>query len=217
MEVCSLTERPKITKNILLLTHYKYFPQNTLKKFTGIKELKVRLEHLKSNLLKAQINLTEMEREYNNDLDSLTNMINALKAAQIDEITNNKISSLENIITNKNLSFNNWKSLKSVQIAESEGEIFFTRSLLIQLPVLFFFVIIWISFFGALVLTVLLSYFANVFYDLYIFREDNRVTYFTQTTREIHKKNRNQPLLGFTLLISTGILAVILYVFYHPL
>lgn len=213
----SLPEKSsKINKNILLLEHYKNFPLNIMEDFEGVKSLKSKQKHLKSNLLANQLKLAQMEKEYHTEIDSLTNIVNALKASETDQIQQKEIQKHENIIEHKTKTFKAWKLVQTKQITNIEGEIFFIRSLLIQLPLLCFFTILWLSVIGALILAVLLSYLANVFYKLYLFREDGRVSHFTQSVREIHKKDPKQPLLGITLIIL-ALISIFIFNYFHPI
>ncbi len=208
----SPSEKPAINKNIRLLNIYKSYPQNIIKEFSGIKELSIRSDHLKKNLQKAGEDIIRMEEEYNWVTDSLKNVASMTASSDPGRLQELEIKRIEAVLDTKKASFDSWKILKNEQIAEINAEISLTRSLLVQLPVIFLLTSVWLALFGGLILAVLLSYLANLFYDLFVFREDGRVSHFTHITREIQKKDHKQPLLGFTLLfITIGILIVIVF------
>lgn len=75
-----------------------------------------------------------------------------------------------------------------------------------QMPVLYLFIGIMFSVFGGLVLAVYIAYIGNVYYELYGLKEDGKPSYRTRILGEMHMKDPNQPLLGFTLLGVLGIL-----------
>jgi len=203
-------EKPMISKNIRLLTMYKSYPQNMIKEFSGIRELTIRSRLLNKNLQKALETSLLMEKEYLSVTDSLkkaieiTNPVNSLQKIETEKI--------QSILNTKKAGFDSWKSLQNEQIAEIKAEINLTRTLLVQLPVVFLLTAIWLALLGGIILTVLLSYLANLFYDLFVFREDGRVTHFTHTVREIQRKDNKQPLLGFTLISLIIVIAGIIFI-----
>jgi len=203
----SSDKKAEINKNIRLLKFYKSYPQNIIKEFSGIKELSVHYKHLIKNEIKAREDIDQMENEYRWTTDSLKNVATLLRNSDRDDLTKSELTRIQTVLYTKEKTFNVWKTLKNEQIAEMSAEKSLTRTLIIQLPVVSFLTIIWCSFFGGLVLAVLLSYLANIFYELYIFREDGRITHFLHTKRALQKQDNKQPLLGFTLLIA--IIAVI--------
>jgi len=75
------------------------------------------------------------------------------------------------------------------------------KGFMYQLPLVFLLTIIWAAFFLGLILAFPISYFGNVYFELYNLKEDDKPTYFSQLLTEINSHNRNQPLLGFTLFV----------------
>ena len=208
----SMEERAEVKKNIKLLQFYKTFPQKTITEFGGIKELSIRNKNLNENLEKANEDLQRMEAEFTLSTDSLRTLIKTLTPYASDTIIKPQINRIETILKSKSSNFDSWKSLKLVLISEIKADLNYTRTLIYQLPVVFILTALWASLFGGIILTVLISYLGNVFYELYSFREDGRITFFTQTARNISKKNTNQPLLGFTLLFI--VLVVLIFIFF---
>ncbi len=63
----------------------------------------------------------------------------------------------------------------------------------------FLFAILFIAIFLGIIFSILISYFSSLFYNAYKIR-DNQPWYFMSLARDVRSKNKNQPLLGFTLL-----------------
>ncbi len=110
--------------------------------------------------------------------------------------------------------FDKWKKTGNAELEKMRLVIRDLKSRTTQLPVAFFLTIVWIALFGGLVVAVIMAYLGNVFFDLYGMREDERPTYWRKVAREMHQKDRNQPLLGFTLLIVL-VLIVVAIVFFR--
>jgi len=62
----------------------------------------------------------------------------------------------------------------------------------------FLFALLFIAIFLGVILSILISYVSSLFYNAYKIR-DNQPWYFMSLVREVRSKNKNQPLLGFTL------------------
>ena len=101
-----------------------------------------------------------------------------------------------------------WRLQKLDEELEMTAELMNVKGMIYQLPIVFLLVIIWLSLFGGLVLAVIISYFGNVYHELYNFKEDDKPTFFKAQIMEINSSDRNQPLLGFTLLF---VLAIFLF------
>jgi len=63
----------------------------------------------------------------------------------------------------------------------------------------FLFALLFIALFIGIILSILISYVTTLFYNAYNIR-DNESWYFMSLVRDVRSKNKNQPLLGFTLL-----------------
>jgi hypothetical protein len=64
----------------------------------------------------------------------------------------------------------------------------------------FIFMILFIAIFGGIVLAILISYFSKVFYNIYPLQEDKK-WYFLSIINEEFQKDKNQPLLGLSVVI----------------
>ena len=117
---------------------------------------------------------------------------------------------LEALKKSRIAAFSKWKEEGADNISKMKIDYSEKRSLMIQLPLVFLLTIVWASFFGGIVLAFLISYLGNVYFELYNFREDGEPIYLRQLLNEIHATDRNQPLLGFTLIVLIG-LAIFFY------
>ena len=104
--------------------------------------------------------------------------------------------------------FSSWKESRVDQINKMEVELSDSKGMLVQLPIVFLLTIVWISLFGGLVLAVIFAYLGNVYFELYGFKDDVKPAYYQQVVSEQNRKNHNQPLLGFTLLIILLIILI---------
>jgi len=85
-----------------------------------------------------------------------------------------------------------------VSLIEYDDSQRFTLKIFKNITLLF--VLLFIAFFGGLILSILITYAASLFYNVYKIK-DNNPWYFLMLINEENDKNKNQPLLGFTLFI----------------
>jgi H+/Cl- antiporter ClcA len=97
-----------------------------------------------------------------------------------------------------------WKTDRQLDIAKMKLKLKDEKGMIAQIPMVFLFTIIWLSLFVGIVLAVIMAYFGNVYYELYSFKEDGKPTYFRKIITDINNKDKNQPLLGFTLFAIIG-------------
>jgi hypothetical protein len=125
-----------------------------------------------------------------------------------DSASSGEIQRLEEIRHSRLESFGNWKQNGELSLNKMKIDLADKKGFMIQLPIVFLLCILWVSLFLGLVMAFLISYFGNVYYELYNFKEDENPTYFRQVISDLNTADRNQPLLGFTLI---AILAIALY------
>ena len=204
-------ERYRVSKKAERLEYLIDFPQNIFNDFTSLKELIENRQTLENNISMAEAELVEIENMFTNDIDSIQNMMNQLKnsSATSDSI---RISRFQNTIKRKNEDFYSWKRERRYSIQKMQIDLKGLKNLIIQLPIAFFFSIIWFALFGGIILAAIVSYLGNVFYGIYLLKEDGAPTYFRQVLEQLNKKDKNQPLLGFTILII--FLVIIYFVFF---
>jgi hypothetical protein len=129
-----------------------------------------------------------------------------------DSLTGQVILKFSKSLDHIDSSYSSWMSAHDQLIIESSSEYEYIKTLLYQLPLLFLLSAIWISLFAGIILTTAISYASVIFYELYNFREDGSVSYFDQSARNIASTEKNQPLLGFTIIFILIILFIIVAV-----
>ncbi len=182
------------------LSYFLEFPQNVFNDFTSLTTLIENRKSLEKNIETASRELEQIEYMFNNDVDSIQNRIEQLKVSsgQSDSI---RVERLEATVERKTHDFESWKMEREDSIMHMEYDQKDLKAMIIQLPLVFLFVMIWIAFIGGLVLAVVIAYLGNVFYDIYLLQEDGKQTYFRQVVLHLNEKDRKQPLLGFTIMV----------------
>ena len=189
---------------------------NILSDFVNLKDYSDRKNSLNMNLEGLKTQVAQVEKLYKEDVDSLNFVIKHLKT-NTDEANFNILKNAESALENKEASIEEWRLQKIDEELEITAELMNVKGMIYQLPLVFLFAIIWLSIFGGLILAVVISYFGNVYHELYNFKEDDKPTYFKTMAMELNSKDRNQPLLGFTLLILFGVIVVLLSTNYFQL
>jgi hypothetical protein len=206
----STDENIEIKKKSKLLNFYRNYPGNILQEFGGIRYLSQRRELLEKRMSAANEESTRVNRNYLKQTDSIKNinerMIPLLEDTVREKESTGMAKSLEQIAS----SHASWMALNNELFIETASEMAYYKTLLYQLPLLFLLSALWVSLFGALILTVAISYTASIFYELYKFREDGRISYFNQCAQNISSKEKNQPLLGFTIIFILIVIFIIL-------
>ena len=182
------------------LEYYKDFPQRIFGDFTGLKERIKRKDALEKNILASETEVIMNEKIFREDIDSLKNRINVLSSKN-DSLSIQRLARLEMNLENKQKDFLTWKNNRYFNIAGLKADLKDEKSMIIQLPFVFLLVILWVSFFGGITFAVIISYLGNIYHELYTFHEDQKPAYFRQVLDKINSEDRNQPLLGFTLII----------------
>lgn len=200
-------EKYKVSKEIDRMYYYKNFPQNVIDDFSGMKSMNSDIKNLKENIVLGEKEIASLNVEFTRSIDSLDNQISRTRNFSATDSTTMSILSQMEILKQSRLeNFKKWKRDAELSIGKMKLELSDQKGLMIQLPIVFLFSLVWASFFLGLVLAFLVSYLGNVYFELYNFREDNNPTYFDQVISEIIHVDRNQPLLGFTLLAIIGLL-----------
>ena len=71
--------------------------------------------------------------------------------------------------------------------------------LLVFKNIAFLFAILFVAIFGGIICSIIYTYFSKLFYNAYKLKEDDE-WYFMTLSNEAKAENKNQPLLGFTLI-----------------
>ena len=134
-----------------------------------------------------------MEKAFRSESDSLKKMIQF-------ETDSFRINILNERLDDRTTAFGSWRddTLLAIRNMQYDDGFYFQR--MVQLPIAFLFVVLWLALFGGVVIAVLTSYKAHINYELYSYREDGKAAYLRQIVEEINNRDRKQPLLGFTLL-----------------
>jgi hypothetical protein len=202
-------EKYKALKDKDRIVYYKSFPQNVLSGFAGMKSLNATISNLEQNIVKGEDEINALSREFSTGIDSIDKKIELFKTGlPADTSTFKEISQLDVIRHLRMESFSKWEQEGEYSIGKMKIDLADKKGLMIQLPVVFLLSIFWAAFFGGLVLTFLISYLGNVYYELYNFKEDENPIYFRQVITQINTEDRNQPLLGFTLLFFISFMVV---------
>ena len=196
-----------LEQRIERLNYYKAFPMNIFGDFVNLKDYSERKKNIQMNLVGLNNQFNQVEKLFREDIDSLNFVINHLKNnAEVESYA--LLKNAEQTLENKKSSMEDWRLQKLDEELEMTAELMNVKGMIYQLPIVFLLVIIWLSLFGGLILAVIISYFGNVYHELYNFKENDQPTYFKAQIMEINSSDRNQPLLGFTLLF---VLAVVLF------
>jgi hypothetical protein len=198
-------------KDIERINYFKSFPGNVISGFGGIKSLNGTVNLLEKNILQGEKEMSTLRLEFSTAIDSLDKKISENKLLPIaDSLSSRELARLESIRHTRLDNFSKWEQEGEFSINKMKVDLADKKGLMIQLPVVFLFSVIWASLFFGLVLTFLVSYLGNVYFELYNFKEDENPSYFRQVLSEMNSVNRNQPLLGFTL-ISVLLLVLLSY------
>jgi len=198
-------EKYKSSKEIERMQYYKIFPRNVLSGFADMKSQSRNIKNLKANIEQGEIEIDALSLEFSNGIDSLNRIIESLKNKPMtDSDSERRLVQLQALKQSRLESFSEWRMDSEYSISRMKVDLADKKGMIIQLPIVFLFTIIWFSLFGGLVLAFLISYLGNVYFELYNLREDGKPVYFSQVASDIKASDRNQPLLGFTLLFLLG-------------
>ncbi len=204
-------EKYKTRKELDRAIFYKAFPQNLISEFSGLKSLNESKENSNANILLGEKEIENISLAFSEGIDSLNKRIDAIMSRPMaDSASSIELIRLEALKKSRISAFSKWKEEGADNISKMKIDYSEKRSLMIQLPLVFLLTIVWASFFGGLILAFLISYLGNVYFELYNFREDGKPIILRQLLNEIHATDRNQPLLGFTLIVLIG-LAIFFY------
>ncbi len=194
-------EKYQTGKDLERLRYYKAFPNTINSGFAGIKSLNRSVKNLNENILRGEEAVESLTIEFSSGIDSLNTRIETINAKPMaDSISRSELVNLEQVKKLRLETFSTWKDDAELTLGKMKIDLADKKGLMLQLPLVFLLSIIWVSFFGGLVLAFLISYLGNVYFELYNFKEDNKPVYFLQVASELNKRDRNQPLLGFTLI-----------------
>jgi hypothetical protein len=192
-------EKFELQNRIDRMEYFLDFPQLVFGDFTGLKDRIAIRDNLSQNLDIARKQQTEYQGNFEMEIDSLENLLSILQS-ESDTTQMANVLYLESLLEKRKDDFNVWKARITMDIVRLSSDLKFENNMIAQLPIAFVLIIIWLSLFGGLVVAVLVSYLGNVYHELYAFKEDDSPSFFRKEAERLNEKDRNQPLLGFTLL-----------------
>ncbi len=199
-------EKYKFSKDIERVEFYKAYPGNVIAGFKGMKSLDRSIKNLKANILQGEKEIGTLSIEFYDGIDSLNKKIEGIKGQRLaDDPSGRNLAQLDALKQSRMESFTGWKKDGELTLAKMKIDLADKRGMLIQLPIVFLLTIVWFAFFAGLVLAFTVSYLGNIYFELYSLREDGKPVYFRQVVMELKAANRNQPLLGFTLIVLLGV------------
>jgi hypothetical protein len=199
-------EKYKSSKELERMEFYKAFPKNVVSSFKGLKFQRNNIQNLKSNIEQGEKEIATLSLEFSNGIDSLNKTIESLKNKPMaDSDSETRLLQLQALKQSRLESFSEWRMDSQYSISRMKIDLADKKGIFMQLPVVFLLTIIWLALSGGLVLAFLISYLGNVYFELYNLREDGKPVYFWQVASDIKASDRNQPLLGFTLLFISGL------------
>jgi len=199
-----------IEKRINNLRFYKNYPINIFNEIDDRSNIDYEIRSKKEELSDEEAELRLIENETVVEIEQIDNQIN-------NELLRDPNSSLvadlrnQKLILEQNLA--DIKSVKEPAIKKLLIDINDLENYKLHLFIAFFFTGVWISIFGGFVLAFVFAYLGNVFYEIYLFRNDKSPSYWRLIFMEEKEKDSKQPLIGFTLLIL--FILLFLYLFFY--
>jgi hypothetical protein len=212
LEVNDELQAYELNKNIEQLKYLKILPHNLFQKMFNRNNLNYKENYTEDNIRKEEEKLLRLENRTKARLKTLDDQIT------LSESPANKgdIASLKEQKLLVSRTFSNQKADIEMVISKYKIDLKYLHRNSQQIPILFFLAGIWISLFGGLVLSFVTAFLGNVFYELYLFRNDGTPSYFETIILHENEKDNKQPLLGFSLLIIIITIIYLLYRFGFP-
>ncbi len=212
LEVNDELQAYELNKNIEQLKYLKKLPNNLLKEMFNRNNLIYRITNTDDDIRKEEEKLLRLEDRTKARLKTLDDQITLSESSA----NSGDIASLKEQKLLVSRTFNNQKADIKMVISKNKIDLEYLHRNSQQIPILFFLAGIWISLFGGLVFSFATAYLGNVFYELYLFRNDGTPSYFKMIILHEKEKDNKQPLLGFSLLIIVIAIIYLLYNFGFP-
>ncbi|MBN2348928.1 MAG: hypothetical protein JXJ22_08835 [Bacteroidales bacterium] len=199
----------RIDKKIENLRFLKLFPVGISQEMLNRNTIDFEIKYIEDDLNFEKAELLKLEEENSNQLNEINSHLSQLENS-INSGYNDEITVLKNSKLTLEKNFSKIKGDKELIIAKSELDINFLIAKKRQISLLFLFAGFWMVIFGSLALAIVVAYLGNVFCNLYLFKNDGTPAYFYTLAKQKNTKDNKQPLLGFTLLILTLIILVLI-------
>ena len=183
------------------LEMYKDLPLLAGEKFAESLQSKPRIEKLEKDIRTSGEQLKKRESEFRMESRTLAIQIDSAEMAMVSDTVSEELAALIATKDELEMKFTTWKESQDEYIDLLEIDLRELKNIRWQMPILFLLMGILFAVFGGILLAVIIGYVGNVYYELYIMREDDSPSYWVHTLEKIRKKDSNQPLLGFTLLV----------------
>jgi hypothetical protein len=195
------------------LSFYKDYPWNIYKEINNRGNLNYEIRNKKEELTDEEAELNLIDNETTVEIEQIeaqinTELIRDANSALVADLRNQKM------ILEKNLA--EIKAAKKVVIGKLIVDINNLENYKLQLLFAFFLAGVWLSIFGGMVLGFVFAYLGNIFYEIYLFRNDNKPSYWRLISMEEKEKDSKQPLIGFTLLVIVIVLVLAYFFFFRP-
>jgi hypothetical protein len=191
-----------IGKHVEHLEYLKQFPMFLPQELNLRKTLDTELNLAHEDIKTMQEELLRYSEEYKKRTSELEQEIEDAKKLTY----NNKIEVLNARKDEMMEQFKTYETKKQLEINKLETDIEYLGVRIRQFPLLLFFGGIWLAIFGGMILTFLVAYSGNVYYQVFVFRNDDLPSEWSRVINQIRSKDAKQPLLGATLFIITAFL-----------
>jgi hypothetical protein len=213
IEAANEIEDYMIQTRIENLRLYKDYPWNIYKEIKNRSNLDYEIKNKKEELTDEEAELNLIDNETTVEIEQIeaqinTELIRDANSALVADLRNQKI------ILEKNLA--EIKAVKGAIIGKLIIDISNLENYKLQLFIAFFLAGVWISIFGGMILAFVFAYIGNAFYEIYLFRNDNKPSYWRQISMEEKEKDGKQPLIGFTLLAIVVVIVLVYFYFIRP-
>jgi len=196
-----------IGKKIEQLQNLKQFPlyisQEIEHRFILAKEVIFAQEDLRS----INEELLKDTEESNRKIDNLNKEIEQRSSQNPSDDLIEKLKEEKNHIQND---FTSMQQSKKTEISKLKVDIASLAQKRNQIPFLFFFGGLWLVLFGGIAFAFCIAYMGNVFHQIFLFRNDDTPSEWSQAISDIRSADYKQPLLGGTLFIVSAVLIYLL-------
>lgn len=201
----------RIDTRIGRMEMYKNVPLHSEDYFLDLRRSRGRIEEIKTDLNNSKVQLVTRRAAFEKQISGIDDELQEARIASSDNPVSEEITYFTNQKLDIEKNFREWEKMQTECIAFLEVDLKEQKGIRSQMPVLFFFTGIFFAVFGGLVVAVLIAYLGNVYFELYLLREDDQPSYWTQTLKKINEKDRNQPLLGFTFIGISALVLILLW------
>jgi len=202
------TEAYRLGKRIDALNVIKQFPAGIVQEMVNRNRIDYEIKYHEDDIRSGQAGILAVREQGERRIAALDSQIVDLSASSADN--DQQITGLQRqkMITENNTE----KTLSELRtdIQKAEADVEYLQMKKRSLPYMLLFAGIWFAVLASLVIAVIVAYLGNVFYSLYLFRNDGSPSYFRDLAGKEEAKDTKQPLLGFTLLILTIVLVIFL-------